>query len=45
MTKKEDRIALFIDCDNISHKAIEGIINELSRQPQKLGRQTLGVCH
>ncbi len=30
MTKKEDHIALFIDCDNISHKAIEGIINELS---------------
>ncbi len=29
-TKKEDHIALFIDCDNISHKAIEGIINELS---------------
>ncbi len=29
-TKKEDTIALFIDCDNISHKAIEGIINELS---------------
>ena len=31
MTKKEDHIALFIDCDNISHKAIEGIINELSK--------------
>ena len=31
MTKREDRIALFIDCDNISHKAIEGIINELSK--------------
>ncbi len=29
--EKEDRIALFIDCDNISHKAIEGIINELSK--------------
>ena len=28
--KTEDHIALFIDCDNISHKAIEGIINELS---------------
>lgn len=28
--KKEDYIALFIDCDNISHRAIEGIINELS---------------
>ena len=30
MTKKEDHIALFIDCDNISHRSIEGIINELS---------------
>ncbi|MEY3001942.1 MAG: hypothetical protein RLZZ428_317, partial [Pseudomonadota bacterium] len=29
-TKKEDLIALFIDCDNISHRSIEGIINELS---------------
>ena len=31
MAKKEDHIALFIDCDNISYKAIEGIINELSK--------------
>ena len=31
MTKKEDQIALFIDCDNISHRSIEGIINELSK--------------
>ena len=30
-TKKEDHIALFIDCDNISHRSIEGIINELSK--------------
>jgi len=29
--KNEDHIALFIDCDNISHKAIEGIIGELSK--------------
>ena len=28
---KEDLIALFIDCDNISHRSIEGIINELSK--------------
>ncbi|SFZ97387.1 hypothetical protein MNB_SV-5-1706 [hydrothermal vent metagenome] len=28
--KKEDHIALFIDCDNISYRAIEGIIHELS---------------
>jgi len=28
--KNEAKIALFIDCDNISHKAIEGIIHELS---------------
>ena len=31
MSKKEDHIALFIDCDNISHRSIEGIINELSK--------------
>jgi len=31
MNKKEDKIALFIDCDNISHKSIEGIISELSK--------------
>ena len=29
--KKDDHIALFIDCDNISHRAIEGIIGELSK--------------
>ncbi len=29
--RKEDHIALFIDCDNISHRAIEGIIGELSK--------------
>ena len=33
MAKKTDEahIALFIDCDNISHRSIEGIINELSK--------------
>jgi uncharacterized protein (TIGR00288 family) len=31
MTKNEDRIALFIDCDNISHRSIGGIIHELSK--------------
>jgi uncharacterized protein (TIGR00288 family) len=31
MNKKEDHIALFIDCDNISHRAIAGIISELSK--------------
>ncbi len=31
MRNKEDKIALFIDCDNISHRSIEGIINELSK--------------
>ena len=30
-SNKEDHIALFIDCDNISHRSIEGIINELSK--------------
>jgi uncharacterized protein (TIGR00288 family) len=29
--RNEDHIALFIDCDNISHRAIEGIIGELSK--------------
>jgi uncharacterized protein (TIGR00288 family) len=29
--KKEELIALLIDCDNISHKAIEGIVGELSK--------------
>lgn len=31
MANKENQIALFIDCDNISHRSIEGIINELSK--------------
>jgi len=41
-TKKEDHIALFIDCDNISHKAIEGIINELSTHGVVNIRQAYG---
>ncbi len=31
MKKEEISIALLIDCDNISHNSIEGIINELSK--------------
>lgn len=31
MKKDEISIALLIDCDNISHNSIEGIINELSK--------------
>ncbi len=31
MKKEENSIALLIDCDNISHNSIEGIINELSK--------------
>jgi uncharacterized protein (TIGR00288 family) len=31
MKKEENSIALLIDCDNISHHSIEGIINELSK--------------
>lgn len=27
----DNKIALLIDCDNVSHKAIEGVINELSK--------------
>jgi len=42
MTKKEDHIALFIDCDNISYKAIEGIINELSKYGVVNIRQAYG---
>ncbi|MEA1879621.1 MAG: NYN domain-containing protein, partial [Campylobacterota bacterium] len=42
MTTKEDHIALFIDCDNISHKAIEGIINELSKYGVVNIRQAYG---
>jgi len=42
MTKKEDHIALFIDCDNISHRAIEGIINELSKYGVVNIRQAYG---
>ena len=40
--QKEDHIALFIDCDNISHKAIEGIINELSNYGVVNIRQAYG---
>jgi len=42
MAKNEDHIALFIDCDNISHKAIEGIINELSKYGVVNIRQAYG---
>ena len=42
MGKKEEHIALFIDCDNISHKAIEGIINELSKYGVVNIRQAYG---
>lgn len=28
---KENKIALLIDCDNVSHKSIEGVIDELSK--------------
>ena len=42
MTKKEDHIALFIDCDNISHRSIKGIINELSKYGVVNIRQAYG---
>ena len=29
--EKDNKIALLIDCDNVSHKAIEGVIDELSK--------------
>ncbi len=28
---KENKVALLIDCDNVSHKSIEGVIDELSK--------------
>jgi len=40
--RDEDHIALFIDCDNISHKAIEGIIGELSKYGVVNIRQAYG---
>ncbi len=40
--KKDDHIALFIDCDNISHRSIEGIINELSKYGVVNIRQAYG---
>jgi len=40
--KDKDHIALFIDCDNISHRAIEGIISELSNYGVVNIRQAYG---
>lgn len=40
--KHEDRIALFIDSDNISYRAIEGILNELSKYGVVNIRQAYG---
>jgi len=31
MMTQENKIALLIDCDNVSHKSIEGVIDELSK--------------
>ncbi len=28
---QDNKIALLIDCDNVSHKSIEGVIDELSK--------------
>ena len=42
MQTKRDHIALFIDCDNISHRAIEGIISELSNYGVVNIRQAYG---
>ena len=42
MATDKDHIALFIDCDNISHKAIEGIISELSNYGVVNIRQAYG---
>jgi len=40
--KKDAHIALFIDSDNISHRALEGIINELSKYGVVNIRQAYG---
>ena len=40
--RHEDHIALFIDSDNISHRALEGIINELSKYGVVNIRQAYG---
>ncbi|MCH9740010.1 MAG: NYN domain-containing protein [Epsilonproteobacteria bacterium] len=40
--KNEDHIALFIDSDNISHRALEGILNELSKYGVVNIRQAYG---
>ncbi len=40
--KKEAHIALFIDSDNISHRALQGIINELSKYGVVNIRQAYG---
>lgn len=42
MRTDKDHIALFIDCDNISHRAIEGIISELSNYGVVNIRQAYG---
>ena len=42
MATDKDHIALFIDCDNISHRAIEGIISELSNYGVVNIRQAYG---
>jgi len=42
MTEKQAHIALFIDSDNISYHAIEGIINELSKYGTVNIRQAYG---
>ncbi|MGR8978789.1 MAG: NYN domain-containing protein [Gammaproteobacteria bacterium] len=31
MIEKEQKIALLIDCDNVSHNAIDGVLNELAK--------------
>lgn len=42
MIERQAHIALFIDSDNISHNAIEGIINELSKHGVVSIRQAYG---
>ena len=33
--EKTQRIALLIDCDNVSHNAIEGVLDEIAKYGYK----------
>ena len=41
---QDRKIALLIDCDNVSHKSIEGVIDELSKYGKVNIRNAYGNC-